>query len=160
MFIVAIDEARTRFRFHHMFRTFLDGNVQVSTSYIAKLAAFEANDGRLRLAAQLYRKIKHWMEMLETLYNAFFIARNEVITPAELREMLDEVPEKLHARLHVWWTLHSAHLIFTGKPAQVLQLPARYQLFREPYRSKYLANLIMAMKSANQHVQIVETVGR
>jgi len=159
MFIVVVDDARTRFRFHNMFRTFLEGHMQVSPSAYTKLAAFEANEGRLRLAAQLYRKNKHWMEMLETLYKAFFITKNEIITPVELRDMLDAVPAGLRARLHVWWTLHSAQLIFIGRPAQVLQLPARYELFREPYRSRYLTNLIIAMKSANQHVQIVDTIG-
>jgi len=155
LFILPMDDARTRFRFHHMFRDFLHAHGPLHSTELRKLAEFESAGNRHRVAARLYQQSKNWGLMLESLYTLQFITRNEILPPEELHEMIETVPGKLRVRLQVWWVLRAAERIALGKPAEVAQLPANYTTFREPYKSKYLTMLVNVMRGEYKYSEIV-----
>src|SRR5579883_1878922 len=158
LFVLPVDDARTRFRFHPMFREFLRAHGPVHSALVRKLAEHEYEKQYFRIAARLYQQSKTWGPMLEALYNAQFSTRKEILSPNELREMVESVPAGLRQRLPVWWVLLAAELIAMGKPAEVSQLPVDYKKFREPYRTKYLTMLVVVMRSESKYHEIVETV--
>lgn len=155
LFVHPVDERRTRFRFHPMFREFLRAQGPLQESLVRQLAEHEYKLGNHRIAAKLFKQSGAWEQMLESMYQLLLVARREAVAPQEVREMLEAVPADIRHTFQAWWVMRAAQLIFAGEMSEVSKLPCQYKKFKEPYKTKFLGLLSLSLRNEGRPREVL-----